>query len=155
MNPVTKRGVLVLFTLLCIVPLIGCSSLASLLDSDNSKPPAQSALATSQASELPADLPKDIPIVDGAKAITAVRTGDGVTKGNGFYQLSFRVTTSLVETASLYRNKLAELEYDYVDEPVADSVSLTGNTPSWNFYLTIAKSTEVKGETSVTISYSK
>ncbi|QMV44104.1 hypothetical protein [Cohnella cholangitidis] len=133
--------------------------MANLLNSNGTdnkaKPPAASAIATDPVTKLPADVPADIPILDGAKGITAVRTGDGVTKGDGFYQLSFRVASGLEETATIYRNKLEEKKYDYEDEPVADSVSLTGNTPSWIFYLTIAKSTEVKGETSVTISYTK
>lgn len=157
MPAVTRVRLLLVVSLLCTISLTGCSSLAQWIDgpSNNTSKPAQAVSASENNSTLPADVPKDIPLLDKAKSIIALRTGDGVTPGDGFYQLSFRVASTVDQTAAQYRKILDDKHYDYVDEPVADSVSLTGNTPSWKFYLTIDKSTEVKGETTVTISYSK
>lgn len=149
------RGLLALIvTLVALASLTGCS-LSRMLDSidpgNGSKQPAQTALVAMSSPEVPTD----IRILEGAKDLTAVQTGDGVTKGQGFYQLSFRVKTSLEETAKLYRSLLTDSGYEFKDEPVEGSVSISGSTPSWLFYLTIAKSTVYKGETSVTIAYSK
>jgi hypothetical protein len=153
-----KASLALFVTLVALASLIGCS-LSRMLDSidpgSGSKQLSQTTLATTPSPGLPNDVPKDIRILKGAKEVTAVQTGDGVTKGDGFYQLSFRVGTSLEETAKLYRAILTDKGYEFMNEPIEGSVSISGNTPSWLFYLTIAKSTEYKGETSVTIAYSK
>jgi hypothetical protein len=153
-----KASLALFVTLVALASLIGCS-LGRMLDSidpgSGSKQLSQTALAATPSPGLPGDVPKDIQILKGAKEVTAVQTGDGVTKGEGFYQLSFRVRTSLEETAKLYRAILTDKGYEFMNEPVEGSVSISGSTPSWLFYLTIAKSTEYKGETSVTIAYTK
>jgi hypothetical protein len=159
MGPARKRNLYVLVSLLFLVIPAGCGTLANLIDDNGSNPTAsptaQTAVAHQPGTKLPPDVPADIPILEGAKGLTAVKTGDGVTKGGGFYQLSYLIAAKMEDTALRYRKILADHKYDYEDEPVADSVSLTGSTPSWIFYLTIAKSSKVAGETSVTISYSK
>ncbi|MCD9021472.1 hypothetical protein [Cohnella silvisoli] len=153
-----KASLLLLFIQVALVSLVGCSA-SRMFDSTDpgseSIQPSQTALAAVSSSELPSDVPKDIRILEGAKDVTAIQTGDGVTKGDGFYQLSFRVRTSLEETAKLYRAMLIDKGYEFMDEPVEGSVSISGSTPTWVFYLTIAESTEFKGETSVTIAYTK
>ncbi|QJD82136.1 hypothetical protein [Cohnella herbarum] len=159
MGPAHKKSLIVSIAILSLSLLVGCSQLAEWIDGkgagQSDQQTAKTALAHQPSPTLPPDVPTDIPILEGAKGISAVRTGDGVTKGDGFYQLSYQLATDFKDTALRYRKVLADNKYNYEDEPVTDSVSLTGSTASWIFYITIAKSSKMPGESSVTISYTK
>ncbi|RKP57287.1 hypothetical protein D7Z26_04725 [Cohnella endophytica] len=156
----SKRWFAILIFSALTLCIAGCGDLNELWEGNPSSasgaPPSdQAVIALRTEADLPAEVPRDIRILEGAKALSAIKTGDGVTKGNGYYQLSYRVSASLQDAAARYRQILKDDKFDFVDEPVAESVSISGSTPAWMFYLTISKSSEVKGETAITISYTK
>jgi hypothetical protein len=162
MSSIGKGAIIAVAALLLATTMAGCdaSSFIDKVSSDGgaksgASPSATAALAANHDPVLPSDVPKDIEILGKPKEVLTVKTGDGVTPGDGFYQLTFNVSTSLDQTAQDYRAYLTGNGYEFVDEPIAGSVSLSGATPTWKFFLTIAKSTEVAGQTSVTIAYTK
>lgn len=104
----------------------------------------------SGTSELPEDFPKEIPIPDGAKIETTMKTS--TAEGTG-YIVNYSVNEDSKVIGDLYREAFKKLGFEISEFSDQTSVSLLGNNDTHSFLLGITPIEEDKKVTSVTITY--
>jgi len=85
-----------------------------------------------QGVKPPNAVPDDIPILENAKNLTAIKMGDGINPGDPYYLVQFEVEESVQKTGERYREILKENGFDIVAESELDGLpAFQVNTESW------------------------
>lgn len=107
------------------------------------------------AFDIAGKAPNDIPILESAKDLKKTKVGEGVVRGDLYYEISFRLEYAIEPIVEQYRKIFDDLGLDYADQLEKEIYSVTGSTGPWEFIMTITLSNEHKGESVVKIVYLK
>ncbi|TCZ81122.1 hypothetical protein E0485_02270 [Paenibacillus albiflavus] len=151
MQRIARRLTHGIIAMLIISLLAACGSRSEAVDAANSIK-QQIDKSIEQPSSTPASVqpPADIPILNQSKNLAVEHAKDEVFEN---YLVSFDMELAIKEVSDQYRQILKDKGYTFKESEIKGAIFYSGETPNYTVMMTIDKSTQVEGETSVSIAY--